>query len=247
MYSNKVAVALKHNGKVLREFGENVYVPYGTEYTILVKNLNSVRALVTISIDGTDVGDGTKFVIGPNESIELERFIKNGNLDQGNRFKFIERTGKIEEHKGVGIEDGIVRVEYQFEKPQPEITISKYTVHYWYGNNPSDVIYGPVYGTLPSTRVSEKTYSVNNVSVQCETGITVPSSISEQKFNQVSLFPTESEKHVIVLHLLGETENNRQVVKPVTVKAKPKCSTCGKVNKATAKFCSECGTALEIV
>jgi rRNA maturation endonuclease Nob1 len=56
----------------------------------------------------------------------------------------------------------------------------------------------------------------------------------------------ETEKHTIVLKLLGETPDNKPVSKPVTVKAKPKCTTCGKMNKAHAKFCVECGTALEI-
>ena len=43
MYLNKVAVAIKSNGKVLREQGDNVYIPFGSEYSIQVKNLNSVR------------------------------------------------------------------------------------------------------------------------------------------------------------------------------------------------------------
>ena len=80
-----------------------------------------------------------------------------------------------------------------------------------------------------------------------DAGITVPGSISEQKFQVVAGFQTEDEKHVIILRLLGETADNKPVVKPVTVKAKPKCITCGRVNKATAKFCQDCGTALEIV
>jgi hypothetical protein len=56
----------------------------------------------------------------------------------------------------------------------------------------------------------------------------------------------DPEKHSIVLKLLGETPDNKPVLKPVTVKAKPKCTTCGRQNKAHAKFCVECGTALEI-
>ena len=117
MYNQKLAIALKSAGKVLREFKDEVYVPFGTEYSILIKNLNTVRALVTVSVDGEDVGEGTKFIIDANDSIDLERFVKNGNYDAGNRFKFIERTSKIEDHRGIGVEDGLVRVEFQFEKP----------------------------------------------------------------------------------------------------------------------------------
>jgi len=34
---------------------------------------------------------------------------------------------------------------------------------------------------------------------------------------------------------------------PITVDRKPECVTCGKVNKAVNKFCSECGTALVLI
>ena len=79
-----------------------------------------------------------------------------------------------------------------------------------------------------------------------DVGITVPGSKSTQKFTETTMNALEAEKHTIVIKLLGETPDNKPVVKPVTVKAKPKCVTCGHNNKATAKFCSECGTALEI-
>ena len=280
MYNNKLAVAIKSNGKVLREFGENVYVPFGSEYSILVKNLNSVRALVTITIDGTDTGDGEQFVVDANDSLELERFLKNGNKKKGNRFKFIERSDSVEEHRGIDVEDGLVRVEYQFEKPLPKIEEifikyrevcpspspwDPYQPRIWYNNSGNPPPFGAQYTTcdsgeeptgpgelLRSMSISssmaasgEEPVSVNFCAN--ENGITVPGSISEQEFKTVSSFPVESETHVIVLKMLGETDDNKRVRKPVTVKAKIECETCGKKNKATDKFCSECGTSLTIV
>ena len=79
-----------------------------------------------------------------------------------------------------------------------------------------------------------------------DTGITVPGSKSEQKFQTTTMGALDPQKYSIVLKILGETPDNEPVRKPVTVKHKPKCVTCGKQNKATAKFCTECGTALEI-
>ena len=55
MYGNKLAAAIKVNGKVLREFKDTVYIPFGAEYTILVKNLETKRAIVNIFIDGENV------------------------------------------------------------------------------------------------------------------------------------------------------------------------------------------------
>jgi hypothetical protein len=83
--------------------------------------------------------------------------------------------------------------------------------------------------------------------VENEAGITVAGSVSDQKFSSVGWFPVEATTHVMVVKLLGETETGKPVVVPVTVKAKAKCTSCGHNNKAKAKFCSECGTSLEIV
>lgn len=121
MFNNKLVVAIKNKGKVLRERkgdgAMNVFLPFGSEYSVYLKNLNTVRALVKIEIDGESATGTHELVVQPNSSIDLERFIKNGNLSEGNRFKFIERTAKIENHRGIGGEDGLIRVEFQFEKP----------------------------------------------------------------------------------------------------------------------------------
>jgi rRNA maturation endonuclease Nob1 len=95
--------------------------------------------------------------------------------------------------------------------------------------------------------VSVGEFSIADSASINDAGITVPGSESNQKFSMVSSFYTEDEKHVIVLKLVGVTERGVQYVAPVTVQAKPTCQTCGRVNKATSKFCSECGTSLVIL
>lgn len=248
MYQSKLVASLKANGKILREFKDTVYIPFSSEYSILLKNLNTVRALVNVFIDGENVVSGG-LVLNAGQEIDLERSIKNNNLNEGNKFKFIERTGNIEKHRGIKLEDGIIRVEYQFERvyyPAPLLGGS----------------WGSGQSILRGMNVSDAaTYSAaitasavtNNMTVASpqsfaanDAGITVAGSKSDQKFQTAGWFATEAEKHTIVLKLLGETSDNTPVQKPVTVKHKPKCSTCGKQNKATAKFCSECGTHLEI-
>lgn len=119
MYKQNLAVALKVNGRVLREDGDTVRLPYGTEFSILVKNLNTVRALVRIQIDGSDIAEGTSFIVPANDSVQFDRFMKNGNMSAGLRFKFIERTAAVENGpRGVNVEDGLVRVEFEFERKQ---------------------------------------------------------------------------------------------------------------------------------
>ena len=110
MYNQKLIASLKANGKILREYKDTVYCPFGQEYSILLKNLNTVRAVVNVYIDGENVVPGG-LVLNAGQEVDLERSIKNGNLTEGNRFKFIERTGAVEQHRGVKLEDGIVRIE----------------------------------------------------------------------------------------------------------------------------------------
>lgn len=294
MYANKMAVAIKTNGRVLRELKDTVYVKFGSEYSIYMKNLNTTRALVNVFIDGTDITPGG-LVIAAGQEVDLQRSIANGNLMEGNALKFIERTAAVENGpRGVKLEDGILRVEFQFEKPYiPPV----YQPNPWgtrYGNDrgitgssgdwasPAGMTFGSIStsnmnvgGTMRSVDRSNgefvKAAAASAINNYCATnniqssvgevhdgmatmdsmpandvGVTVPGSKSEQKFQTAYMGAMEPEKHTIVLKLLGETPDNRPVERPVTVKAKPKCVTCGKQNRAHAKFCAECGTALEI-
>ncbi len=256
MYGNKLAAAIKVDGKVLREFKDTVHIPFGSEYAITLKNLNTTRAVVNVYIDGENVVPNG-LVLNAGQSIDLERSIKNNNLTEGNRFKFIERTGSVEQHRGIGIEDGLVRIEYQFEIPRPIfqvnpgwITASGYeTKIYPQGGilrNTSADWAAPAGSVTCSASLNSVTHDSFNLqasgaSYQNEVGITVPGSKSTQSFQTTTVGALESATYNLVFKLFGGT-----VPKPITVKHKPKCVTCGKQNKATAKFCTECGTALEI-
>lgn len=256
MYNQKLVASIKANRKILREFKDTVYIPFASEYSILLKNLNTVRAVVNVYIDGEDQTPGG-LVLNAGQEIDLERSIKNGNLKEGNKFKFIERTGAVEAHRGIKLEDGLVRIEYQFERPPVSVStfpnwqvggmlrgtdISGISASGSTGNwvSPASVTYSTTSASLNAMNVSAQAQSVNDA------GITVAGSKSTQSFTTTYVGSLESEKHTIVLKLLGETADNKVIEKPVTVKHKPKCTTCGKQNKAHAKFCTECGTALEI-
>lgn len=266
MYNNKLVASIKANGKVLREFKDTVYIPFGSEYSILLKNLNTVKAIVNIYIDGDNVVPGG-LVLNAGQECDLQRAIRNGNLTEGNKFKFIERTSNVEDHRGIKLEDGLIRVEFQFEKTRyqllshsPNMTWAMVPASSPYYANTAYTATNAVLRSSgyahDSVACTDMSYAATNMAVgatlsassaaQSETGITVPGSKSEQKFVTTSSFETETEKHNIILKLLGETEDNKAIREPITVKKKPKCVTCGKQNKATAKFCVECGTALEI-
>ena len=297
MYNQKMVASIKANGKILREYKDTVYIPFGCEYSFLLKNLHTQRVVVNVYIDSEDAVEGG-LVINAGQEVNLERYVKGGNLSAGNRFKFIERTSAVENGpRGIKLEDGLIRIEYQFELPQRPIlwvntTYTTNTLHYPPGVRSPTVgeykgttdkftltasgavnqvnVGGALRGvdtsngeasraaaatatnaSLQSMGISASTGQVHDGaacldSYHNDVGITVPGSQSNQKFTSVVMGAMEAEKHIIVLKLLGETPDNKPVTKPITVEHKPKCVTCGKQNKATAKFCTECGTALEI-
>lgn len=141
MYSNRYIASLKVGGKILRETNGTVSLPFGSEYGVLLKNLNSRHAMVKVTVDGQDATDGTKLILPANGSIELERFIKNGNLKSGNRFKFIERTSKIEDHRGIKEDDGLIRVEFWAEKEVVDVPVVRH--HYYNEYHPRYHYYYP--------------------------------------------------------------------------------------------------------
>lgn len=300
MFVNRFVCTVKVNGKILREQSNLVTLPFGAEYEILLKNLNSRRAMVKVSVDGQDATDGTRLILQPNASVTLERFIKNGNLSRGNRFKFIERSAGIESHRGIKEDDGLIRAEFWAEKEVIERPIIRekyyddwypvprpyYTPSPWprpWRRGPGWPYQGTMCSTGPKTSYSTRNRTMGPgaasgpkldrmsstpmcssggitgqsiggfqgaMNVNCsslnDAGITVPGSESNQQFHSASGFPLESNSHVIILQLRGEV-GGVPVEVPVTVDRKPECVTCGKVNKATNRFCSECGTALVLI
>ena len=295
MYQNKLAVAIKHNGKILRETKDIVHLPFGSEFSVLVKNLNSKRVKFTLSIDGTNALDDTEIIVNANSETEIKRFIRNGNMDEGNAFKFIERTTAIEDGpRGIKVDDGVVRVEFWFEQDKPEIKINDI---YWEKHHYRDVYqqpyfingitrsgWGPIMGStgvsgslgdygiskgaiasgqvLNQVNQTNASFSATSASAQSlsdvmptkakldmpvnDIGITVPGSKVEQKFTTVFGFVSEANSNTIILRLVGVV-GEVDVTKPITVAHKPKCVTCGKQNNANSKFCSGCGTALELL
>jgi len=246
MYNEKLVVVVKVNGKVLREQQGKVYIPFGSEYSIMVKNLHTTKAQVDISIDGEDVLGNSSILIGAGDTSELEGFLKG--RDVTNRFKFIEKTSQISDYRGDNIDDGIITVNYRFERERPvarPISTLGFCDTDLYGktlrgnsrgiNNFHDT--SQVYSSCNANA----TYSCN---VNNEDGITVHGSQSDQTFQNGYIGILESKLHSLCIHLRGCDEKNIFVQKPITVKTKVLCETCGSTHKFGNKFCSNCGTSL---
>lgn len=252
MYNTSLVAVIKCNGRILREDKEIVLLPFGSEYSILLKNLNSKRCLVNISIDGQDILNGNSLVLGNTKNdcqTEIKGFM-NGNKVK-NKFKFIEKTQQISDFRGDRIDDGFIRIEYWFEREIPNHIIYSNTcfpTYYCYSMYQDNIYYnssisGSLNSSVSSKSFDDQNFYVNNLNNQ--EGITVKGSETNQDFYNVSIGPLENYSKVIILKLKGTNYSGKMIEKPITIQTKKTCSTCGKKSKSNMKFCSNCGTFLD--
>lgn len=263
-YSNNFVAVVKHKGRILRERDGMVTLPFGSEYSILLKNLEARQAVVKVSVDGEDVLDGNSIIIGANSRMTLKGFMKGACVK--NRFKFIQKTKEIIDHRGDRVDDGMIRVEFKFEKKSVTEVVKR---DYWYDPIP----WRPYTPPCPPVRYrwiqpdgstaggcgcynmsnnvscdsssSMKVKLFNSVPLKDE-GITVKGSEIRQDFVYGYINDLEEQASVIVIRLRGVKSNGKTVVeKPLVVREKTTCSTCGRKNRSTNKFCYNCGTCLE--
>jgi len=247
-YKDYFVAEVKCNGRILRVIDDKVYLPFGSEYSLLLKNLNTKRARANITIDGTDVLDYHSLVLGANETSEILGFMKNNQVH--NRFKFIEKTQEISDYRGDKIEDGLVRIEFAYEQPvvynwTPFVThrnIDVYTKGF-------DSVRG-IYSTSmssPSGSSSSQSSGPSQSSlsdVNCyfnDQGITVPGSEVKQDFHYTT-FGNAEPSQVIVLKLIGRKDAGQYVEQPREIKTR--CQTCGRTASGAIKYCPNCGTYL---
>ncbi len=270
MFRENFVVAVKCGGKILRERDGAVRLPFGSEFSLLLKNLEGRKASVKVSIDGQEVLGERSLILNANSSLELERFVES--LDHGNRFKFIQKTKEIADHRGDRVDDGIIRVEFAFEQMRCTLTTTEH--HHYDHHHHHDhhdhyhdhwPTYWPYYGypyliwtaggsqcqggsslgvmTYCSSSSGEIHANSLNSSPLPDEGITVKGSESNQHFNHGSIGTLDAPQ-VITLRLVGVDGKGEQIEKPITVHTNPMCSTCGRKNAIVDKFCSNCGTWL---
>jgi len=245
-YQKKMVVAVKSNGKILRETAEGcVFLPFGSEYSLLLKNLDSVNVGVEVEIDGKSVTESGRIHILPGYDFELQGHINNFEI--ANKFKFIERTDEISSHRGDRIDDGFIRVKFFREK----ISLEPIEVHHHYYPN----YWYPIWITGPWTYAPQIYYLSGQTDsfTQCSSalqeadnaGITVKGSEVNMPFMENNLpVVFEDRYETIVLSLRGIKQTGEQVKEPITVDTRKLCSTCGRSSGFKDNYCSTCGTHL---
>jgi len=169
VYNDKLVASIKVGGRILREHDkDHVHLPFGSQYSILFKNMASRKVSIRVKIDSEDVLDHHTLILGAKETMELQRFIVNGNFNTGPAFKFIEKTQQISDHRGDRIDDGIVEIDYRFEVEPPmfKSIIQPLVEHHHHHHHDTDRLfqYGTRTGDSPSRGLGDST-SVYNSSV----------------------------------------------------------------------------------
>ena len=165
-----------------------------------------------------------------------------------NKYRFIKKTKQISKYRGDRIDDGLVRVEFWFEKRQREPEVVYWDPTPSFPTQP--YIYNVGASTSPTAtyKSSNTTITANNAVLNttlCSDGITVKGAPTKQDFNTGYTRELEYNSTVITLKLRGANKGNKKVVKKaISVKTKIKCDTCGKSSKSSASYCSRCSTYL---
>ena len=236
MYNSNFVAVIKSNDKILREDTNGIIrIPFGSEYSILLKNLNTVDVVVDVEIDGENVLNGNNLVISPNTDFEL--FGKLKNLKQSNKFKFIHKTKQISNYRGDKVDDGIVKITYSFVKPHKK---NEGFTPFLYPYNPI-----PIYRNSYKDTCRKSLYDSNTVCTSfVRDGITVNGEEFNCDYTMTSVDDLESAVHILIFKLVGKTKNKKIIKKHLYVKTPLVCKTCGKKSKSSNKYCGNCGTYL---
>lgn len=231
MYLNSFVVCVIANGKIQKESTTGTCsIPFGSEYTIRLRNKNSRRAVCVLSIDGKNVSEDG-FVIEAKSFIDIER-----PADSSARFKLVELDSEEAHDQGLNAHQarphhGLIQANFSLEKEYEPVKVVHvpYPVPYppisWeiqYGGPLNDNIRGPLKSHVLRGNPMTRSSSVNNVttgttnsaynlsgdlsftktSVNTSAGVTVEGSQSNQRFREVH-FESDGVWTLISLRLLG--------------------------------------------
>ena len=265
-YDSQFVLCVLHNGSPVREIGGITRLPFHSDYKVRIKNKNiSLRAKAKVWIDGRLVSNLGDFILQPNETLDLERFLDE-SMTSGRRFKFVP-LGDGRVNDPTDPENGIIKVEFYREKTwdQPPIRplIRSNRKSYGLGSGGSGTTVSPNWQYTPTTTIGSSTLGgggtanyyvsnnmmpVNDSYVPENAGATVEGGHSGQSFAYGSDFQTESYPITLTLRIRGLDQRGVDWEdRPNSPRKQKKrirfCPSCGTKRHGMSKFCSSCGTA----
>lgn len=268
VYRNNFIAVIKHKGRIMRDRNGVVRMPFGSEYSILLKNKDSRTAIARISVDGEDVMGGHRYIIPGKSQRELTGFLKG--LNATHKFRFIKKTKQIARYRGDRLDDGMVEVEFWYEQAVTTPWIVYEDIprqrQPWIDKHPWDSTFGDstagftgdqttytaanfhqVKSSSPKIK-SSITASCNVPTPKRDEGITVKGSKANQNFQYGNVGTLESHSSTIIIRLKGTVRKRgktRPVKKVIAARSRIQCTTCGRKWRSHLKFCGNCSTALD--
>ena len=269
-YDSQFVLCVLHKGSPVREIGSVVHLPFHSEYKVRLKNKHPfLRAKARVSIDGRQVSNLGDFILQPNETLDLERFLDE-SMTNGRRFKFVP-LGDSRVNDPTDEENGIIKVEFYREKrwdpprPRPPIRPLKrgFSPNITGSSGGPDWNYNPSSTTLGNQTftgggggttscsvnyVSNSIMPINDSYVPEDAGATVEGGHSGQSFVYGSDFQTEPYPVTLELAIRGVDRREMDWDDRPRAPRQPKkrikfCPSCGARRHGMAKFCDSCGTA----
>ena len=243
MYNEKMICIIKVNNKELKENEDKVYLPYGCEYSIHFKNLNTQRAVINVEIDSEDILKGKSLIIEANGELTLERFLEN--LDEGRKFRFIEKTKEISNFRGDKAEDGLLKITYKYEKKIEKIYPQGFQIR-----SIEPLSFGS-YGDMAINNSVNDKPQINSTDLNIQTnnldkGITVEGSKSTQQFKKGYIGELERNEHIMIFQLFGyQSINGIEPEQETLIKEYKQCPSCGEKYYENEEYCSKDGTYLK--
>lgn len=144
MYRNKFVVVVIVDGKIQQETASGTCeIPFGSQYTIRLRNRNSKRAVCNLYIDGENVSGGG-FIIEANSHVDIERPVHSNR-----KFLFdsIDSENAYDQGKNAHFENynhGLIEAKFALERVyQPYYTPNSYTLNSGL-NNPNLLVTGAI-------------------------------------------------------------------------------------------------------
>lgn len=271
MYKNDFILSIKKDdGEILRETNDyTVYLPFYSEYSIYLKNKNNRKAQVKIKIDGTDILGSSSLILNSQESLNLERFLSDNNLNSGKKFKFVSlNDDRVQDP--TNSKNGLIEVSFKLEKevfPVIKQTFDKYWQEKPYNKKrltePNNMnIYDDGHYTtyvssfVPNMNTGISINSVNFVQTLGTTffkdnqkGATIEGSESNQKFVYGHIGELEDKETTLTLQILAPKTDSFTIINYAIAKAYETvkntkfkyCVNCNKKLRRSFNYCSKCG------
>jgi hypothetical protein len=255
MYQSGYIVSIQNSKRqTIRESSSHeIFLPFHSEYSILLKNKNQKKAVCEVTVDGMDTLGGKRLVLPPNGEIILERFCLDGDLQQGKKFLFVPVDDpRVQDSSNSS--NGVIQVRFWLEAESVYINpvpyVNPWPHHPWNPWNPWNPYYPYRDNTWTTFSDTNKgtggtfckgvSNSVNYCSTESRGATVESSNISQQQFHPEQVGSLESNFTTITLRLKPYKEsvtvsNTRHVY----------CTRCGRKNSRGDNFCSSCGNKLE--